>query len=110
MRDYYFNNLKKEEKKKVIQEYKKEYAKSDFQKRLLRLMIYSLVGYAFSIFLVVYSLIVQKDIVANLLIAIPLFIAATIFLIGRHYAKLNVLNTIALKKKKNWFVSFLNAF
>ena len=24
MRDYYFNNLKKEEKKKVIQEYKKE--------------------------------------------------------------------------------------
>ena len=100
LRDFYFNSLKKEEKKKIIQEYKKEYAKSEFQKRLFRLMIYSLVGYAFSIFLVVYSLIVQKDIVGNLLIAIPLFIAATIFLIGRHYAKLNVLNNIALKKKK----------
>ena len=101
MRNYYFNNLKKEEKKKIIQEYKKEYAKSDFQKRLLRLMVYAFIGYAFSIFLVVYSLVIQKDIVGNLLIAIPLFIAATIFLIGRHYAKLNVLNSIALKKKKN---------
>ena len=61
MRDFYFNSLKKEEKKKIIQEYKKEYAKSEFQKRLFRLMIYSLVSYAFSIFLVVYSLIVHGN-------------------------------------------------
>ena len=35
MRNFYFNSLKKEEKKKIIQEYKKEYAKSEFQKDYL---------------------------------------------------------------------------
>ncbi len=99
MRNYYYCQLKKEEKKKVNEQYKKEYAKSDFQKRLFRLAIYSIIGFAFSIFLVVYSVIEQRDIVSNLLIAIPLFIVAIIFAIGRHYAKLTVLNKIALKEK-----------
>ena len=99
MRNYYYNQLKKEEERKIIEKYNKEYHKSEFQNRLTRLAIYALIGYAFSIFLVVYSLIKQQDIVSNLLIAIPLFIAATIFLIGRHYAKLTVLNKIALKEK-----------
>lgn len=99
MRNYYYHQLKGEEKKKIKEIYRKEYAKSDFQKRLIRLSIYGFLGFAFSIFLVVYSLVVQKDIVSNLLIAIPLFIAAIIFLIGRHYAKLTVLNKIALKEK-----------
>ena len=101
MRDYYYNHLTKDEKKKVQLKYKEEYAKSDFQARLLRLAIYSIVGYAFSIFLVVYSLLTEEDMVSNLLIAIPLFIAATIFLIGRYYAKKMVLNNIALKMKKS---------
>ena len=99
MRNYYYHQLKSPEKKKVKETYRKEYAKRNFQKRLIRLSIYSFIGFAFSIFLVVYSLITQKDIVSNLLIAIPLFIAAIIFLIGRHYAKLTVLNKIALKEK-----------
>ena len=99
MRNFYYNHLKREEKRKVKEKYKKEYGDSDFQKRLIRLAIYTIIGYIFSIFLVVYSLIRQQDIVSNLLVAIPLFIAATIFLIGRHYAKLTVLNKIALKEK-----------
>ena len=99
MRNYYYNGLKKEEKKKVKEEYKKKYGDSDFQKRLVRLAIYSAVGFIFSIFLVVYAVVQQEYIVSNLLVAIPLFIAALIFLIGRHYAKLMVLNKIALKEK-----------
>ena len=100
MRKYYFNSLTREEKKKIRAEYKKTYAHTEFQRRLIRLAIYSIIGFVFSIFLVSYSLIQHEDIVANLLIAIPLFIAAIIFLIGRHYAKLIVLNNIALKNKK----------
>ena len=84
---------------KIKEQYKKEYGKSDFQKRLVRLAIYSIIGFLFSIFLVVYSVVKQQDIMSNLLIAIPLFIAALIFAIGRHYAKLTVLNKIALKEK-----------
>ena len=84
---------------RLKEQYKKEYGKSDFQKRLVRLAIYSIIGFLFSIFLVVYSVVKQQDIMSNLLIAIPLFIAALIFAIGRHYAKLTVLNKIALKEK-----------
>ena len=99
MRNYYYSKLKKEEKQKIKKQYKKENGKRDFQKRLVRLAIYSIIGFLFSIFLVVYSVVKQQDIMSNLLIAIPLFIAALIFAIGRHYAKLTVLNKIALKEK-----------
>lgn len=99
MRNYYYCHLNKEEKKKIQEIYKKDYAKSEFQKRLIRLAIYAVIGYLFSIFLIIYSFIQRQDVAGNLLIAIPLFLAATIFLIGRHYAKIMVLNKIALKEK-----------
>lgn len=96
---YYFKHLNKKEKIRIKNIYKKEYAKSDLQNRLIRLLIYSLIGYVFSIFLIVYSIISKQDVISNLLIAIPLLIASTIFFIGRYYAKLNILNKIALKEK-----------
>ena len=68
MQRYYYNQLGKEEKKKILEKYKKDYADSEFQKRLVRLVIYSIIGFLFSI-----------------------------FLIGRYYAKLKILNKIALK-------------
>ena len=98
MRKYKYKQLSKEEKNKVNEEYKKKYAKSDFESRLTRLLVYSIIGYVFSIFLIVYSIIRKEDMVSNLLIAIPLFIAATIFLIGRYYAKLMVLEKFVKKK------------
>ena len=88
MQRYYYNQLGKEEKKKILETYKKDYADSELQKRL---------GFLFSIFLIIYSLIQKEDLLSNLLIAIPLFIVSIIFLIGRYYAKLKILNKIALK-------------
>ena len=85
MQRYYYNQLGKEEKKKIL------------EKRLVRLVIYSIIGFLFSIFLIIYSLIQKEDLLSNLLIAIPLFIVSIIFLIGRYYAKLKILNKIALK-------------
>ncbi|CDF12208.1 unknown [Mycoplasma sp. CAG:776] len=97
MQRYYYNQLGKEEKKKILEKYKKDYADSEFQKRLVRLVIYSIIGFLFSIFLIIYSLIQKEDLLSNLLVAIPLFIVSIIFLIGRYYAKLKILNKIALK-------------
>ena len=99
MQKNYYCQLKRSEKKKVQEQYKKEYAHSDFQNRLIRLAVYSAIGILFSIFLIVYSIITKEYVVSNLLVAIPLFIAAIVFMVGRQYAKLQVLNKIALKQK-----------
>ncbi len=99
MHDYYFKHLDKEKKAKIKEKYKKEYAGSDFQKRITRLLVYSIIAIVFGLGLIIYSIIRPEELVGNLLIAIPLFIAAIIFLIGRYYAKLMILNKIALKEK-----------
>lgn len=99
MCNFYYCRLNKQEKKKIKEQYKKDYAHSDFQKRLIRLVIYSIIGFVFAAFLIIYSLLEHKDMLSNLLIAIPLIIAAITFIIGRCYAKLTVLNKIALKEK-----------
>ena len=99
MHDYYFRHLDKEKKAKIKEKYKKEYAGSDFQKRITRLLVYSIIAIVFGLGLIIYSIIRPEELVGNLLIAIPLFIAAIIFLIGRYYAKLMILNKIALKEK-----------
>lgn len=93
-----YKELSKDEKKKIQEKYKKEYGKSDFEARLKRLLFYAIVGYVFAIALIIYSFIRPEETVGNLLIAIPLLIAATIFLIGRFYAKQNVLEKLASKK------------
>lgn len=79
MKHYYYNQLNKEEKKKIIQKYQKAYAGSEFKKRIARLIIYSVVGFSFSIFLIIYSIVQKEDLLSNLLIAIPLIIASIIF-------------------------------
>ena len=99
MHDYYFKHLDKEKKAKIKEKYKKEYAGSDFQKRITRLLVYSIIAIVFGLGLIIYSIIRPEELVGNLLIAIPLFIAAIIFLIGRYYDKLMILNKIALKEK-----------
>ena len=99
MKKYYYHSLSKEEKKKVQEKYKKDYQQSDFNKRITRLLIYSVVAFLFGLFLIIYSLVRDEDLISNLLVAIPLFIASIIFLIGRYYAKLMVLNKLALKEK-----------
>ena len=101
MKKYYYHSLSKEEKKKVQEKYKKDYQQSDFNKRITRLLIYSVVAFLFGLFLIIYSLVRDEDLISNLLVAIPLFIASIIFLIGRYYAKLMVLNKLALKEHKN---------
>lgn len=95
----YYKALSKKEKENINLLYKQEYKKSDLQNRLFRLFLYSLIGYGFSIFLIVYSFITKNDIIANLLIAIPLFVISTFFLLGRYYIKLKILNKIVLKEK-----------
>lgn len=95
-----YSKLSKEDRKKIKAIYLEEYQNSDFQKRLNRLLIYSIVACIFAIFLIVYSVITKEDVVSNLLIAIPLIMAAIIFLVGRNYAKNNVLKNIATRKKK----------
>ena len=99
MKKYYYHSLSKEEKKKVQEKYKKDYQQSDFNKRITRLLIYSVVAFLFGLFLIIYSIVRDEDLISNLLVAIPLFIASIIFLIGRYYAKLMVLNKLALKEK-----------
>lgn len=100
MRKYKYKQLSKKEKENINEKYKKNYGKSDFQLRLTRLLVYSIIGYTFSVFLIAYSIFEKRDIISNLLIAIPLFIAATIFLIGRYYAKLMVLEKLINSKKQ----------
>ncbi len=100
MQKYYYKTLSKAKRQEIIAKYDQKYAKSDFKLRLTRLLIYSFIGYIFSIFLIIYGIIRKESLIENLLIAIPLIIASTIFLIGRYYAKIRLLNEMALKEKK----------
>lgn len=93
-----YSKISKDEKRKVKEKYKNKYGGSEFNNRLIRLLIYAIVAYAFSISLIIYTLVSQEDLVSNLLIAIPLFLAATIFLVGRWYVKSKVLEKLANKK------------
>ena len=93
-----YKELNKAEKKKIQGKYRKEYEKSEFEARLKRLLIYAIVAYIFVVILIIYSFIRPEELISNLCVAIPLFIAATIFLIGRIYVKYNVLNKLANKK------------
>lgn len=97
----YYDTLSKEEKNKTKEIYKNEYTNTDLKVRLVRLIIYSIIGYITSIFIFIDTIINKKSIVSNLLIAIPLFIASTVFLIASFLLKRKVLNKIALKNQKN---------
>ncbi len=89
-----YHDLSKEDKKKIKEKYRKEYAKSDIEARFKRLIIYSIVGYVFSIILIIYSIITKEDITSNLLVAIPLLIISTIFTISVIILKRRIYNKL----------------
>lgn len=101
MKKYYYNTLDKNSQKQIIQQYKKDYAKSDFANRIKRLFYYSIISYALAIVLLTYAFKTQDDIIGNTILSVSLIIMATIFLFGRHVALIRMLNKIALDKKKS---------
>lgn len=96
----YYSTLSKEEKNKIKEIYKTEYNNSELKVRLVRLVIYAVIGYITSIFIYIDAIINKNAIVSNILIATPLFIASTVFLVGSIVLKRKALNKIALKNKK----------
>lgn len=98
MKKYYFT-LTKEKRKRVKDQYKKEYEKSDLKVRLLRLYLYAIIGYLSAIILLIYAIKIEEEKTGSIIIAIILILTSTIFLIGSTLIKINVLNKIALKNK-----------
>lgn len=96
----YYQTLNKEEKEKIKNIYKEEYKNSDLRVRLVRLIIYAMIGYITSIILIIEAFMDKSNIILNVIIAITLTIASTIFLIGSIILKQKTLNKIALKNKK----------
>ena len=96
----YYNTLNKEEKSKIKEIYRKEYKNSELRIRLLRLVIYSIIGYITSIVLYLDAFIGKESKILNITIATTLFIASTIFLSGSIILKQKTLNKIALKNNK----------
>jgi len=96
----YYSTLSAEEKNKIKKIYKTEYQNTDLKVRLVRLIIYAIIGYITSLFLFIDAIKNKESLVTNLLIGIPLFITSTIFLIGSIHLKYKTLNKIAIKNKK----------
>lgn len=95
----YYSTLSREKKKEVKQIFQKEYKNTDLYTRLVRLYIYAGIGFISSIIIFGEAFVYDEKRVESLLIAIPLFIASFIFLIGSIIIKRNTLNKIALKNK-----------
>lgn len=96
----YYNTLNKEEKSKIKEMYKEEYQNSELRVRLVRLIIYAIIGYITTIVLCFDAFLKKENFTLNIIIAVTLFIASTIFLIGSITLKQKTLNKIALKKPK----------
>lgn len=96
----YYNTLNKENKTKIKQIYQEEYKNTDLQVRLVRLLIFALMGYITASVLLIDALLNQTSKALNLTIAIILFIISTVFIIGRFLVKQKVLNKIAIKNKE----------
>lgn len=96
----YYNTLNKEEKEKIKKIYKSDYKDSELRIRLVRLLIYAIIGYITSIVLCIEAFIKNNTKTLDIVIATTLFIASSIFLVGGIILKLKTLNKIALKTKK----------
>lgn len=96
----YYSTLSKEEKTKIKDIYKDEYKNSDLKVRLVRLVIYAMIGYITSIVLYIEAFIKNDSKILDIVIATTLFIASTIFLVSSMVLKQKTLNKIALKNKK----------
>lgn len=99
MKKYYYT-LSKEKKKEIKEQYKKEYTGSDVAVRLLRLKIYAIIGYLFSIVILAYSFKFEKSQIGSIIMAVTLITVSTVYVIGSIIVKMNLYNKIALKNKK----------
>lgn len=96
----YYQTLSKEKKKEVKKRYIKEYAKTDLDVRLTRLLAYSIVGYVFALIILLSAIFLEENKTGSIIISVTLFIVATVFIVGRYLIKLKVLNKIALNSKR----------
>ena len=94
----YYQTLNKKQKSKIKEQNKQENQKTNIQVRLTRLLVYAIVGYLFSIFIIVDMFLRNTEKTGSIIIASTLFLASTFFLWGRFKIKLDLLNKIALKK------------
>ena len=94
-----YQRMNKEEKKKLIEEYKKTEFGKNYLFRLKRLLIIGIAGIIFAILecLVAYF---NKDDIWDYISAGILFVASVIFIAGSIRLKGKQLNKFALKKKK----------
>lgn len=95
----YYQTLNKEQKNKIKEAYKKEYANTDLQIRLTRLVIYAVIGYLSGIIILIEAFMIEENKLGSMIIASTLLVLSTTFLIGRSLVKVKVLNKIALKNK-----------
>ena len=95
----YYQTLSKEKKREIKELYKKEYHKTNINTRLIRLLIFSILSIITAIVILILTFKYEKNHITSILLAIILILSSLIFIIGRSYVKLNLLNKIALKNK-----------
>lgn len=93
-----YKRLSKEEKKKVIAEYKKTDAGKVMYTRLTRLFIIGILGIIYSIWYFVYDYSNYDLTISDLLIIIPLFLASFFFILMAYKLRIKNLNDYAIKK------------
>ena len=96
----YYQTLSKEKKQEIKKLYQKEYAKTDLNARLSRLLVFSILGIISAIIILVLSFKYEKEHLTSIFLAVILIISAVFFALGRNYVKTNLLNKIALKNKE----------
>jgi peptidoglycan/LPS O-acetylase OafA/YrhL len=92
-----YERMNKDEKKKIVNEYKKTEKGLEMMKRLTRLNIIGVLGILFAIYLYIdgYKNLEWLDYLA----IIPLFLASCLFLLMSYKLRKKVLNQFAIKKK-----------
>lgn len=95
----YYRTLSKDKKLEIKKQFKKDYKNSELYTRLIRLYIYAAIGYISSIIIFLESLFYETNKMGSIIIAITLFIASTVFLVGNFIIRYNMYNKIALKNK-----------
>ena len=91
-----YERMNKEEKKKLIEKYKKTDSGLAIYNRLIRLNFTGILGLIFSIGYFIFQFKTIK--IIDYLTIVPLFLASILFIMMSHKLKKKVLNNFALKK------------
>ncbi len=94
-----YQRMNKEEKKNLIEEYKKTTKGKESLSRLNRIMIIGLIGLIYGIGEALYSYIKDEIKISDYLTIIPLLIASFIFIIMSFNLRKKELNKFAIKRK-----------